>query len=43
MKLVEFEDTGDNKGCWVIRSDDEKDKVIVRSNGTATYVAKDIP
>ncbi len=44
MNLVEFEDDGKNKGCWVIRGKGkEEDKVIVRSNGTATYVAKDIP
>ncbi|MHA7733602.1 arginine--tRNA ligase [Nitrosopumilus sp. S6] len=44
MKLVEFENDGKNAGCWVIRGDDkEEDKVIVRSNGTATYIAKDIP
>ena len=43
MKLIEFENEGDNAGCWVIRGEGEEDKVIVRSNGTATYVAKDIP
>ena len=44
MKLVEFENDGKNSGCWVIRGEDkEEDKVIVRSNGTATYIAKDIP
>lgn len=44
MKLVEFENEGKNGGCWVIRGKDkEEDKVIVRSNGTATYIAKDIP
>lgn len=44
MKLVEFENEGKNGGCWVIRGEDkEEDKVIVRSNGTATYIAKDIP
>ena len=44
MKLVEFENDGKNAGCWVIRGDGkEEDKVIVRSNGVATYVAKDIP
>ena len=44
MGLVEFEDEGKNAGCWVIRGDgNEEDKVIVRSNGTATYIAKDIP
>ena len=44
MNLIEFENEGKNKGCWVIRGEDkEEDKVIVRSNGTATYIAKDIP
>ena len=44
MKLVEFENDGKNAGCWVIRGEGkEEDKVIVRSNGTATYIAKDIP
>ena len=44
MGLIEFENEGKNAGCWVIRGDDkEEDKVIVRSNGTATYIAKDIP
>ncbi len=47
MKLVEFENQGKNKDCWVIRGEGKKekeeDKVLVRSNGTATYIAKDIP
>jgi arginyl-tRNA synthetase len=44
MKLVEFENDGKNAGCWVIRGDGkEEDKIVVRSNGTATYIAKDIP
>ena len=44
MKLIEFEKDGKNSGCWVIRgTGKEEDKVIVRSNGTATYIAKDIP
>ncbi len=44
MSLIEFENEGKNAGCWVIRGEDkEEDKVIVRSNGTATYIAKDIP
>ncbi|MBT3573922.1 MAG: arginine--tRNA ligase [Nitrosopumilus sp.] len=43
MNLIEFENDGKNVGCWVIRGDGkEEDKVIVRSNGTATYIAKDI-
>ena len=39
---------GKNKGCWVMvrtggsRENEEDQKVIVRSNGTVTYVGKDI-
>ena len=44
LKLIEYENTGKNEGCWVIRGiNNEEDKVVVRSNGTATYIAKDIP
>ncbi len=44
MKILEFETEGKNKDCWVIRGKGkEEDKVVVRSNGTATYIAKDIP
>ena len=44
LSLIEFENEGKNAGCWVIRGENkEEDKVIVRSNGTATYIAKDIP
>lgn len=41
--LVHLEDQGDNAGCWVLPIKNEDDKIIVRSNGVATYVAKDIP
>jgi len=41
--LVRLEDHGDNAGCWVLPIENEDDKIIVRSNGVATYVAKDIP
>ncbi len=41
--IVEFEKEGKNQGCWVIRSNNEDDKILVRSNGIATYIAKDIP
>jgi arginyl-tRNA synthetase len=40
-----FEKEGKNAGCWVMRLDaegHEDDKIIVRSNGTVTYVGKDI-
>ena len=38
MGAARLETGGENAGCWIIQ-----DKVIVRSNGTATYMAKDIP
>ena len=52
-KAIYFETEGKNKGCWVMpasafkeSSDDQENvedsKVIVRSNGTVTYVGKDI-
>ena len=49
--VLRYETEGKNKGCWVMKrssapaseeSVDEDDKVIVRSNGTVTYVGKDI-
>ena len=40
---IKYEDEGDNAGCWVIPADGEDDKILVRSNGVATYIAKDIP
>lgn len=43
MNLIKFESDGKNKDCWVIMAEGEEDKVLVRSNGTATYIAKDIP
>ncbi len=46
---IHFETEGKNKGCWVMPSSafsdsaaEEDSKVIVRSNGTVTYVGKDI-
>ena len=54
-KAIYFEESGKNKGCWVMpasafradaaeKEEEEQDdsKVIVRSNGTVTYVGKDI-
>jgi arginyl-tRNA synthetase len=52
--VLYFENEGKNKGCWVMsrssaadaadgaNGPDEDAKVIVRSNGTVTYVGKDI-
>ena len=43
-KALEFIDSGVNKGCWVMKLDtqEEKEKIIVRSDNTVTYVGKDI-
>ncbi len=44
LKLTHLEVEGKNANCWVIKGEkNEEDKVLVRSNGTATYIAKDIP
>jgi arginyl-tRNA synthetase len=50
--VLYLETEGKNKGCWVMRragtagatgeNPDEEAKIIVRSNGTVTYVGKDI-
>ena len=43
MKLIELQQEGKNAKCWIIKGEkNEEDKVLVRSNGTATYIAKDI-
>jgi arginyl-tRNA synthetase len=48
---IYFVDAGKNRGCWVMRIGDqtagsqretEDEKIIVRSDGTVTYVGKDI-
>jgi len=41
--LTHLEDQGDNADCWVLPIENGDDKILVRSNGVATYVAKDIP
>lgn len=48
-KAIYLETEGKNKGCWVMPgsafstdAEDPDSKVIVRSNGTVTYVGKDI-
>jgi arginyl-tRNA synthetase len=44
-QAIFLEREGKNAGCWVMRLDtegQEDDKIIVRSNGTVTYVGKDI-
>src|ERR687897_123968 len=41
--IIIKETEGENAGCWVFASNVEGTKIIVRSDGTATYIAKDIP
>ncbi len=48
-KAIYLETEGKNKGCWVMpaaafstSAEEEDSKVLVRSNGTVTYVGKDI-
>jgi len=43
-QAIYFAAEGENKGCWVMRleENEEREKVIVRSDGTVTYVGKDI-
>ncbi len=48
-QAIYFETEGKNAGCWVMpgaafsdASGEDADKIIVRSNGTVTYVGKDI-
>jgi len=44
QKAIYLASSGPNKDCWVMETEDEaqKEKVIVRSDGTVTYVGKDI-
>lgn len=42
-KIIKYEDEGKNKGCWIYSSVTEGDKVLIRSDSTLTYFAKDIP
>ncbi|MEW5902146.1 MAG: DALR anticodon-binding domain-containing protein, partial [Acidobacteriota bacterium] len=43
-KAIVFSTEGDNAGCWVMKLDEggDREKIIVRSDGTVTYVGKDI-
>lgn len=44
QEAISFAEDGLNRGCWVMRleEDQDKEKIIVRSDGTVTYVGKDI-
>jgi arginyl-tRNA synthetase len=43
--IAKFVEEGRLKGCWIVEVEGEEgeEKVLVRADGTATYVAKDIP
>ncbi|HKX97105.1 MAG TPA: arginine--tRNA ligase [Candidatus Nitrosocosmicus sp.] len=42
-EIIYYEKVGKNAGCWMYKSAKEGDKVLVRSDLTLTYFAKDIP
>ncbi len=43
-EAIYLQNEGDNRGCWVMKleEEEEREKIIVRSDGTVTYVGKDI-
>jgi len=47
--VIKLESRGEYAGCWIVslrdipRFAEETDKVLVRSDGTLTYIAKDLP
>lgn len=49
-KIIEYVNEGEKKGCWIINLDrweefknyEDKQKVVVRSDGTTVYLSKDI-
>tara|TARA_Y100000590_G_scaffold266442_1_gene299275 strand:- start:6834 stop:8714 length:1881 start_codon:yes stop_codon:yes gene_type:complete len=43
-KIIQLEKEGDLSGAWIFKTNfkNETDKVIIRSDGTSTYIAKDI-
>ncbi|NIQ32851.1 MAG: arginine--tRNA ligase [Nitrososphaeria archaeon] len=49
MGILRYESEGKHRGCWVVKLKEipeyatEEDKVLIKSDGTKTYVAKDIP
>lgn len=40
--IIYYSTKGKNMNCWVLRDEYNEEKVIIRSDGTATYIAKDI-
>ncbi len=43
-RAISFQNEGPNAGCWIMKVEDEdnREKIIVRGDGTVTYVGKDI-
>ena len=43
-KIIQLEKEGELSGAWIFKTNfkNETDKVIIRSDGTSTYIAKDI-
>ncbi|MGE5863097.1 MAG: arginine--tRNA ligase [Nitrososphaerales archaeon] len=39
---INFSNEGKNINCWVIKDENNEEKVVVRSDRTVTYIAKDI-
>ncbi|MFB5599295.1 MAG: arginine--tRNA ligase [Nitrososphaeraceae archaeon] len=42
-QIINYVNEGKNRGCWTFKPANEEEKILVRSDGTATYIAKDIP
>ncbi|HSL13613.1 MAG TPA: arginine--tRNA ligase [Nitrososphaeraceae archaeon] len=40
--IIYYSTKGKNMNCWVLRDENNEEKVVIRSDGTATYIAKDI-
>src|ERR671910_409027 len=40
--IIHFSSEGKNINCWLIKDENNEEKVVVRSDQTATYIAKDI-
>ena len=41
-RIIHFSQEGKNTNCWIFKDDTNEEKVIVRGDQTATYIAKDI-
>ena len=40
--IIQYSTEGKNINCWIIKDEHNEEKVVIRSDGTATYIAKDI-